>query len=90
MRAAAVGLELDAILEVIEDTAVHIQTDESAGETGTAVGTFLVTVLVSADNVAAHFGSAHETGLIDPKFGSLRFLRGGNATAKQHGQSYCK
>ena len=62
MGAGTVGLELDTVFEVIEDAAVHIQTDEPAVEPGTAVGAFLVAVLVSADDVAAHLGLADKVG----------------------------
>ena len=86
VRIAAVGLELDAVLEVIEDAAVDIQTDEPAVEPGAAVGAFKVAVLVGADDVAAHLGRAHESGLLVTVFGRLAFLGGSGEAGPEKGQ----
>ena len=75
MGLLAVGLELDAVLEIVVDAAVHVQTDEPAVETGAAVRAFEVAVLVTADDVAAHLGRTHETGLLVAVFRLFTILR---------------
>ena len=77
VRSRSVGLELDAILEVVEDAAIHIQTDEPAVEPGAAVCTIKVTVLVTSDDVAAHLGHAGKAGLFVTVFRGLTPLRHG-------------
>ena len=83
MGVLPVHLELDAVLEIVENAAVHIKTDEPAVEAGTAVGAFLVTVLVTADDIAAELRHAGETGLLVAVCRLFIFLCGRRKACKE-------
>ena len=84
VRAGAIGLELNAILEIIEDAAVHVHTDQAAVEAGAAVGAFLVAVLIASDDVGAKLGLAHEIGHFVAVLGFLVLLRKSGETERGH------
>ena len=84
VRTGSIDLELDAVFEVIENAAVHIQTDQAAVEAGAAMGAFLVAVLVAADDVGAKLGLAHEIGHLVAVFGFLVLLRESGETERGH------
>ena len=64
----AVGLELDTIFEILVDTAVHIDADQPAVESGAVMGTLEVAVFVRTYDIGSNFGLAHESGLFVAEF----------------------